>query len=78
MAMHHEPATSIIGILGGVTATAEMAGVSVHTVVKWRLSRDKGGTGGVIPHWHHRKLLEGAAAREKNLRPEDFVQREVA
>lgn len=76
--MHHEPATSIIGRLGGVSKTAEMAGVSVHTVVKWRLAKDKGGTGGVIPHWHHKKLLEGAASINANLRAEDFVQREVA
>jgi hypothetical protein len=71
--MRCEPANSIIKKFNGLTAVAEIANVTPHTVMRWRRTREDGGTGGVIPHWHMGKLLE--AAREKNidLAPTDFL-----
>jgi len=72
--MHYDPASTIIEKLGGVRSVAQIAGVSVHTVTKWRLAREKSGTGGIIPHWHVRKLLDGAKDRGVVLSPSEFVQ----
>lgn len=44
-----EPATSIIKLLGGVCKTAVVSGRDVSNVCKWRWSRVRGGTGGLIP-----------------------------
>ncbi len=57
-----EPARTIIELLGGESAVAAIAGVAVTAPYRWQQTRDKGGTGGVIPHWHIGKLLAHAEA----------------
>jgi hypothetical protein len=76
--MRCEPANSIIEKLGGLSAVAKAAGVTVHTVMRWRMPRgpeDKrnlGGTGGTVPHWHVPKLLAAAKERGVPLTLADF------
>lgn len=72
--MHHEPATTIIAKFGGVRKVAAIAEVTVHTVTKWRLAKEKGGTGGYVPHWHHDALLTEAEKQGIQLAPEDFAR----
>lgn len=72
--MRCEPATTIISKLGGTRAVSQVAEVSIHTVIRWRLEREKGGTGGVVPHWHIPKLLAKAKADGIALQPGDFFQ----
>ncbi|SEL41286.1 hypothetical protein SAMN04488032_12710 [Pacificibacter marinus] len=60
-----EPAKTIILALGGPTEVAKVVGVHRTRVSMWKVPRAKGGTGGVIPHWHIEKLM--AAAREKDV-----------
>ncbi len=55
--MHLEPATSIIEKLGGLKAVAEATGVSVTSVQRWRYEKERGGTGGSVPHWHIMTLM---------------------
>ena len=55
-----EPARTIILLLGGEAKIAEIAGVRITAPYRWQASKTKGGTGGVIPHWHVEKLLEHA------------------
>lgn len=77
MTTHLEPASTVIRKLGGVEATARAAGVHPSRVIRWRQSRDKGGTDGRIPTRHQETLL--AWAREQGLRLtyRDFFSREL-
>jgi hypothetical protein len=70
--MRCEPANSIIIKFNGLSALAEVTGVSVHTVMRWRTPREKGGTGGVVPHWHVPAILLAAKAKGIDLAPADF------
>jgi hypothetical protein len=68
-----EPARTIVELLGGEAKVAEIAGVRITAPYRWQASRAKGGTGGVIPHWHIGKLLEYAEAHGKDLTPANFA-----
>jgi len=41
-------------------------------VRKWRLPKEKGGTGGMVPTDHAQRLLDEAQVRGIDLRPDDF------
>lgn len=71
--MRCDPANSIIKRLGGVAAVADAASVKHSTVLRWRMPKAKGGTGGVIPHWHLHKLMAEAERRGVALDPAEFV-----
>lgn len=68
-----EPAATVIKKCGGLTATAALAGVNPSTVHRWRTPIKKKGTGGEIPHWNRKVLLEKAAKKGIDLKPEDFI-----
>lgn len=72
-----EPARTIIDRLGGPSKVSEIAGVHRTRVSNWARAKSVGGTGGIIPQKHVRKLL--AAAREKGLplTAEDFLPPET-
>lgn len=53
-------ATSIIRRCGGFQQVADWLGVSRTTVLRWTLSRDQRGTGGVIPSKHWPPLIAAA------------------
>lgn len=69
-----EPAASIIGALGGPAAVAEYLKTADNTPYRWTYPRDKGGTGGVIPHWHHDDLLRMAADKGVLLTRADLAE----
>jgi hypothetical protein len=69
-----EPAATIIHKLGGPTFVAAIVGVHRTRVSNWMRPREKGGTGGNIPHWHAAKLLAYAKANNIDLAPIDFVE----
>lgn len=71
--MRCEPANTIIRKFGGLSALAEVVGKAPHTVMRWRMPREKGGTDGIIPHWHHDAIVEAAEAREIDLSDTGFV-----
>lgn len=69
----HDPAYSIILAMGkaipgddeaaftrGVSHLAKLTGSDDSTVRKWARKREGGGTGGIIPHWHHEAILDEA------------------
>ena len=68
-----EPAFSVVQRFGGIAETAQAAGVHYSRVSKWMKPTSVGGSGGLIPQKHHRRLL--AAARERGLRltPADII-----
>lgn len=68
-----EPAHTIIVKLGGPTAVAEAIGVHRTRVSNWMRPREKGGTGGVIPHWRVPALIELAAKKSVDLALSDFA-----
>lgn len=70
-----EPASTIIEILGGEAKVAEAAGVALTAPYRWQQPKAKGGTGGVIPHWHIAKLLDHARANGLSLTPSHFAPR---
>lgn len=69
--MSLEPATFIIGRLGGVSATARGIGVTRQTVWKW-VHRS-----GTIPQRHHVALLNLARSKDVPLTAADFLPRQM-
>lgn len=65
-------AAHIIAKCGGPQAVAEMLGVDLTTVHKWKYSRAKGGTDGRIPTSRQHELLKRAQKAGIKLSPEDF------
>ena len=76
-AMKCEPAASIIQKFGGPEVVSEITGATPGQVRRWRYAKEKGGTGGAIPHWHIPKLMAAAAQRKLRIRAEDFIPRET-
>jgi hypothetical protein len=74
--MKCEPATSIIKKFGGPEVVAAIVEASPGQVRRWRQVKEKGGTGGAVPHWHIPKLMAAAAARKLKVRAEDFLPRQ--
>lgn len=68
-----EPARTIIALLGGEAEVARVAGVAVTAPYRWQQSKAKGGTNGIIPHWHVAKLLAHAADQGVELSPASFA-----
>lgn len=71
--MRCEPANTIITKFNGLKPLAEVAGVTVHTVMRWRTPKEKGGTGGVVPYWHISAILQAAKAKGIDIRATDFT-----
>lgn len=67
-----EPAHTIIRICGGFEAVARMTGREVTRVRRWTYTREKGGTGGLIPSDIQPVLMKEARAQGIDLRPEHF------
>ncbi len=67
-----DPAATIIKKLGGLKDVAGAAGVSVTSVQRWRYPRERGGTGGAVPHWHIPALMRFAGESGVDLQPGDF------
>lgn len=74
--MRCEPANTIIKKFKGLKPLADVTGVAAHTVMRWRMPRDKGGTGGVVPHWHIPAILKAARENGIDVRASDFAPRE--
>lgn len=73
-----EPANSILKLFEepgrkGTTVVAHLLGVHPSAPYRWINSKEKGGTGGTIPQWHHSDLLRVARDRGLPLRPEHFL-----
>jgi hypothetical protein len=73
MKLRCEPAATIIAKLGGVSEVATLATVDVSRVVRWRLPKEQGGTGGLIPMRHIPALLGAARERGLQLEAADFI-----
>jgi hypothetical protein len=71
--MRCEPANTIITKFKGLKPLAEVTNVKAHTVMRWRMPKEKGGTGGVVPHWHIPAILAAARERGLDIRPSDFA-----
>lgn len=61
----HEPAATVISMFGGYKRLAELLGLSRTWVWRWKASKEKGGTSGLIPQEHHGSIL--AAARGEGI-----------
>ena len=65
------PAARLIRICG-VERLARWTGVSTTQVYRWDYPRTKGGSGGVIPAFHHQAILDGARADKLKVKVADF------
>lgn len=73
------PASKVIEKLGGEAVVAEVLETASTAPYRWQYSREKGGTGGLIPQRHHRKLLDFAHQNQISLKAEEFLpEREAA
>jgi hypothetical protein len=71
--MRFDPAHSIIKRLGGEDVVREVTGAGETAPYRWQHAREKGGTGGIIPHKHAVKLLAYATERQIDVTPADFL-----
>lgn len=51
---------------------AEILGLDVSRIYRWTYSKERGGTGGLVPQPHQLRLLEAARVRGIALEPSDF------
>ncbi|MBL3571652.1 hypothetical protein BV509_10285 [Rhodovulum sulfidophilum] len=65
-------ADKIIAKCGGVARTAEIVGVRKNWIYRWRLPRERGGTGGEIPRTAQLKIMEAARQGLVAISPDDF------
>lgn len=66
------PAERIIKKFGGVSELARLSGWTPNMIYKWTYSKEKGGTGGLIPIDKMSDVLRLARANEVGVEPEDF------
>jgi len=74
---HLEPARSVVAKLG-TRVVAEVTGKHVSRIYRWMAPREKGGTGGFIPHEDANALIEYARAEGVDLSPGDFFPPSLA
>ena len=74
--VHLDPACTVIAKLGGVHAVSLATGKSISRVYRWMYSKERGGTGGLIPHVDAAKLLAHAKANRIRLNAADFFPKE--
>ncbi|MDP3327714.1 hypothetical protein [Parvibaculum sp.] len=75
---HLHPAKAVIAKLGGPEAVATVTGKHISRVYRWMYSKERGGTGGVIPQRDAEKLLAHAERQGVDLHPGDFFSKEEA
>ena len=68
-------ADQIIRKCGGAQAVADMLGLSVASVHKWKYPPTRGGTGGLVPAQRQQELIDRAREMGVDLRPDDFFER---
>lgn len=67
-----KPASSIIELMGGTRAVAEITGVHISQVNKWTWPKDRGGSDGVIPMKHAMTLVSHSRVEKLGLTPDHF------
>lgn len=65
-------ADRIIKKCGGVSEVARITGRALPSIHKWRHTKEKGGTGGLIPADAQKLLMAAALRGEVVLDPADF------
>jgi hypothetical protein len=65
-------AEHVITKCGGPKIVAEMLGLDVSSVHKWKYPTEKGGTGGLVPANRQQELLDKARSDGIELVPSDF------
>jgi hypothetical protein len=68
-----DPATTIIRKLGGEAKVAAIVGMALSAPYRWQHEKSRGGTGGLIPQAHHRRLLDYAHTHGIVLTAEEFL-----
>lgn len=67
------PAQRVIAAFGGIRAVARAVDRNPTTVLRWRMSKEEGGTGGRIPSTMQERVLAEAKARGLDLTPADLI-----
>jgi hypothetical protein len=70
-----QPAASVISKFGGARKLSDLMDLDKSTVCQWRVSKERGGTGGLIPARHHEPLLALAKKQGVRLGASDLVKR---
>ena len=67
------PASIVIARLGGEAMVSSITGTAYTAPYRWQAARAKGGTGGLIPQRHHRRLIDYARSQEIPLSTDEFL-----
>lgn len=67
------PATKLVEKFGGPEIVARVTGRASTAPYRWQHTKDKGGTGGLVPQRYHRALLDYAEANGIDWKAEDFL-----
>jgi hypothetical protein len=73
-----DPAATIIRKLGGEAKVAGIVGTALSAPYRWQHEKSRGGTGGLIPQAHHRRLLDYADTHGIALVAEEFLAPRVS
>jgi len=66
------PAERVISIMGGAKSVARILDKDVSGIYRWRYSKERNGTGGLVPQADAQRLLDYAASNGIDLSPADF------
>jgi hypothetical protein len=73
MTNYLDPADKVIRAFGGATSLGGRIGLHRTQIHRWRLSKERGGCGGVIPRAHHERLIELAKESKIALTTSDLI-----
>jgi len=73
--MHLDPAKTVIAKVGGPEVVAEVTGRDLSRVYRWMYPKERGGSGGIIPHREAEKILAHAMRNGIDVTPSDFFAR---
>ena len=68
-----DPAHTVLLRFGGAGPLSRLLGLDRSAVHRWALPRSRGGSGGLVPGRHHRRILALAAAEGIALSAADLI-----
>ena len=72
------PASIVIARLGGEAMVSHITGTAYTAPYRWQAARANGGTGGLIPQRHHRRLIDYARSQGIPLSADEFLPADSA
>lgn len=66
-------AERVIEAFGGAKRLADLTGIDLSSIYRWKYPKDRGGTDGAIPHGNHFKIMQAVNKHKITLTRSDLV-----